>query len=517
MTQESPQLPYLSQELRLAAYQTIISGCAHLWSKNQLQTDKAIEALTELCQLAHQDPYFLAHLTSWAINRPSRDLKVTTILANALSIADGMPFSPKSKYSKPNLRYVSAAALQELSPKLVRRVVQLSSLKFAVKDFLNEATHSPTSLKTAVKKYLRFREANLNIVRGIKKAGLAKVYGDLYRSMHESPTDEVAAILRWQQRDHKIDFEESPFGFEGLDDLEVAEKIRKDKLPVLGVVGALEKISPVIAIALLEQASGNQAVILRRTFEEQGILEDEEVMKLYKKKIREAKTALDRAETVSKDASEKVKQVLKEARSEVRKEEMKGLGKIYLHLDYSGSMNPVMQFAIDRGSILAECVDSPQENFRWGIFGSTGEELPLPKEFVADAFAQVLFGKVTMGSTDAFALYETAREFGTEIDIFVSDQQHNMGDLEGRIRNFHKGSDLPKPKACVVVAFPGTDDIKDAYEANGIATAKISPEMLNDSALVVQSVREALRGPAAVIDEIMSTELLSLPDWYFTA
>jgi len=49
---------------------------------------------------------------------------------------------------------------------------------------------------------------------------------------------------------------------------EDAEKIRKEKLPPTGVIGALpDKISPVIAVSILEQASGNQAVILRELFD----------------------------------------------------------------------------------------------------------------------------------------------------------------------------------------------------------------------------------------------------------
>ena len=536
---ESPQLPYLSSSLRLSVYQQIVGGCSHLWSKGIIQNGQIVErkrkgqdgeieiveeqqdqrlqpVLQTLVKLSQEDPYFLAHLVSWAIKRPSKDLKVLTTYANSLSVADGTPFSAGSKYFKPNLRYVSAASVQELPPKLALRIAQLGSLKFSVPELINEASHFPTSLKTALRKYILFREANLNIVRGIKKAGLGNTYMTLYRVLRMAPSDEAAAALRWNQRDRKISFEEDPFDFKGLKDIEIAEKIRKDRLPALGVLSVLDKLSPVIAVALLEQVTGNQAVILCKMFEDQGILEDEEVMNLYKEKIKGAKIALDRVASFSKDTSKAISRTLKEARSKTRKKEMEDLGKVYLHLDFSGSMDTVLQFAIDRGSILAECVNNPKERFRWGIFGSAGEELPLPDEFVADAFASALFGRTTMGSTDAFALYGTAREFGAEVDVFVSDQEHNVGNLELKIRNYHESNELPKPKACVVVAFPGEDVIKQAYEANGIPVAILKPDTLVDAALVVTAVKEAMKGPMAVIDEILETPLLELPAWYYT-
>lgn len=518
MTGEHPTLPYLSSEGRLSVYQQIVGGCSHLWSKGKFQESRTLPALTNLVTLAHQDPYFLAHLTSWAIKRPSKDLKVLTTYANSLSVADGTPFSAGSKYLKPNLRYVSAAAVQELPPKLALRIAQLGSLKFSVPDLINEASHFPTSLKTALKKYILFREANLNIVRGIKKAGLGNTYITLYRMLRMAPSDEAAAALRWNQRDRDISFEEDPFDFKGLKDIEIAEKIRKDRLPTLGVLSVLDKLSPVIAVALLEQVTGNQAVILCKMFEDQGILEDEEVMNLYKEKIKDAKIALDRVASFSKDTSKAISRTLKEARSKTRKKEMKDLGKVYLHLDFSTSMDAVVQFAIDRSSILAECVNNPEENFRWGTFGSVGEELSLPEEFVSDAFAAILFGKQTTGSTDAFALYDEARKFGAEVDVFVSDQDHNMGDLEERIRGYHNSSDLPKPKACVIVWFkkPWEETtIKEAYEANGIPVSVLKPDTLVDSALVIDAVKTACLGPMSTIQEILDTPLLSLPSWYY--
>lgn len=514
-------LPFLSSEERLKAYQIIIDGCSHVWSKGELQAEGAQKMLDALIPLTQADPYFLAHLTAYAMKKTNnKDLQSFAVLANSLSSADGQPFSPGSKYMKPNLRYVSAAALHMMDIQMASRVLKLIDRKFAAGD-LKEAVHFPTFMVTAFKKYLKYRESNLDIVRGLKEAGLGQKYIQMYKGIHENPSDEVAAILKWNQKDRKITFEESKFKvFETMTDLQIAEEIRAKKLNALGVVNNLPRaVSPVVAVAILEQASGNQAVILRRMFEEAGVLSDPEVLKLYSEKVATAKTALDRAETLSVDASDAVKQVLKDARSEQRKAATAGLGKIYLHLDLSASMGRVLAFAMERGAIMAECVNDPVNNFRWGIFSNRGEELPLPKEFVADAFAAELFGKTVGGATDVFANYAKSREFGAEVDVFVTDQGHNVGVLFDKIREYHVlHPEHPKPRSVVIVNFITSENrgqVKDAFERNEIPVSVLEPDKLTESALVIEAVKTALKGPVAVIDEIMECELLKLPDYYY--
>ena len=514
-------LPYLDDENRTKVYNSILQACSHLWSKGKIQEKKVLDALEPLINLTVEDPYFLAHLCSWIVKQQSKDLQVTVIYANSLSSADGLPFSAGSKYKKPNLRYISAAALLQLNPKLALRTRKLGSLKYSIPNILNKGTHFPTFMTTAINKYLKYREANIYILKGIKKSGLARIYRNLYRSVHMNPSDEAASILRWQQKDKKIDFKASPFDFKGLSHLQIANRIRKDRLSVLGVVGALPKVSPVIAVALLEQSTGNQALILRKTFEDQGVLKDKEVMSLFQEKISQAQTVVDRVENLAKGASEEVKKAMKGARAKVRKESMKGLGKIFLHLDFSGSMEDVITFAKKRASIIAETVESPEQNFNWGSFGTRGDELPLPEEFVQDAFKSVLFGRrADQGGTNAFLCYPMARKFQAEVDIFISDEGHNTGDLSSKIRRFHVDNpNTPKPKACAIVSFDRWNSrgaIQVAYEDNQIPVAILKPESLIESAGVVEAIKTAVKGPVAIIEDIMSTPLLKLPDYYYT-
>jgi hypothetical protein len=96
---------------------------------------------------------------------------------------------------------------------------------------------------------------------------------------------------------------------------------------------------------------------------------------------------------------------------------------------------------------------------------------------------------------------------------------HNTGPLAARIEAFHRQfPQFSKPKACVIIRVPGESGelLKTEYEAAGIPVSVMTPSTLSESALVAQSIREAIKGPLATIEEIMNTDLLELPKWYYT-
>jgi len=514
------ELPTLIPEERLNAYHLLTQGCQHLWQKGKLDYDKALNILKQFYAISQNDPIFLAHFTSWIIkNSQSKDLKVFATYTNALSIADGLPFSPKSKYGKPNLRIVSAAAIQQLEPRLVLRIKQLGCLKWEA-DGLLYARHWPVVLDTAVKKYIKYREKNLYYVRGIKNKGLSKSYIMLYRLMHLAPSPEVASILRWKQKKAKIEIEKG-LSFEGLTSKEIAEKIVKEKIKVQRALGAIQEITPEIAIALLHVATPDEALILSKLFEDRGLWAYKEIKQLYANKIKQSHVAIDRVTRVKKISS-KLQSVMKKARAKVHKEELEEakIGKVYLHIDISGSMSRAIEVAKKVAPLIAEMVPNPRENFKWGTFNYQGKELPLPDEFVENAFAQILFGIRPFGGTDCFALYPKAREFGADIDVFITElvEGHNMGDLTEKIKN-----DGRKPKACVIIDcwpdYPGAGSgnaLEIGYKDNDIPVTILDYKTVTNSALVMEAIKTAMKGQMAVIDEIMNTPLLTLPEWYYT-
>ena len=133
LTKMNDELQQLTSQERLQAYELFVRGCTHIWGrdtetlKRGFKEAKALEVLRSLIPLTTKDPYFLAHLTSYIIQKNmGKDLKVFATFANSLSSADGQAFSAGSKYMKPNLRMVSASALQQLDPILALRVAEVA-------------------------------------------------------------------------------------------------------------------------------------------------------------------------------------------------------------------------------------------------------------------------------------------------------------------------------------------------------------------------------------------------------
>ena len=514
-------LESLTNPERLRIYNQLMAGCTHLWSKGKMQHEKVIPLLQQFIELGYQDPYFLGHLTAYIHkNSESKDLKVVTTYSNALNSADGLPFSPRSKYFKPNLRYISYAVLQDLDPKQVLRVREMAGLKFEVPNRLRLGSHKPNGLVNSMRKYISFREKNSWMLDGIRKAGMRNIMMDLYRMTHTAPSDEAAAILKWKQKDGRnIELQRSVFDFSGLTVRQVATKIVTEKLSVLGCIGALNNITPTIALALLEVATGNEALILRKTFEDQGVFDNKQVLEAYEEKIKTARVSIDRAANLTKTASEDVKKAINRAKAEVHKAQAGDIGKVYMHIDISGSMSRAIEFAKRHGSLIAECVQNPHDNFKWGVFNDRGRVLPLPQEFVEDAFHAVLYGLHDSGSTDVFALYPQARQFGSNVDVILTDQGHNCGDLGDKIHRYHvEHAAAVKPQCCVIVDFSPTGlrgVVAQAYADNEIPVAILNPTALTTSALIAEAVKTAVKGPVAKIEEIMGTELPKLPEWYY--
>jgi hypothetical protein len=508
-------IPELQDADRLQIYKYLTDACSHLYSKNNLQKEKFDAIAPTFVKLAKEDPIFLAHLTAWAMNHDSKDLKVLSVYFNSLSDANGEPFVVGGKKRKPNFRSVSAAVLQDMPPHLALRVLELTRIKFAVDGKLSNGAHYPTQLKNAFKKYILYREANPDMIRGIKNSGMGKKLIKMYKMLHMAPTDETAAILGWKQRGRNIKLDK--IDFSNMEPSEIAEQIITKKMsPVIALSAIPEKsMNAVVAKALLKTATGNQAIILQNMFRTKGFLEIPEIKSLFDTKIKTATTAVDRIDTLSKNLTDDEKKTMSDVRSKVRKEQMGEIGKVFLHIDKSSSMSGAIEFAKESGSIIAECVNNPEKNFNWGLFGSRGKTIKKPDSFTKEDFYAALYGvKADEGATDCLGCYEMSRQLGTDVDIFVTDQGHNVGYLDKRLKDIH--DKMGKPSAVVIVHFGSASStaLKDAFEREGVPVSIMSPKSIRESALVSQAIKTAIRGQMAVIDEIMDTPLPSLPKWW---
>ena len=512
-------LAYLDNKERLAAYEAIVDGCKHLWSKNKLQEEKMADILTKFGPLIDSDPIFLARLTSYAFKKlESKDLKVVLTFLSCLSDADGTPFLAGSELKKPNLRVIGQAAFNELDPKLAVRVLTLANSKRAVGRF-GKATHFTRPLKTAAEKYVRFREANPKSLEGIYKAGLANTFKSIYRIARVAPSPEACRVLRWKQKPGfpgaGVDrAAPTAFDFTGLTDVQIAEKIQRERLKPQPVLGALkDKISPVIAAAILEQCTGDQAVVLTSLFEEQGLLKNKEVKAVYEQKLSTAKNALDRVDRIQSDLDVATKELMEKARAGVRKEQVGDIGKIFLHIDISGSMTAAIDLAKEKGCIIAECVKNPEQNFHWGVFNTGGGILATPEQFTKAGFMARLYGVRPGGGTDCLVMFEHARKLGCDTDVYLTDGQDG-GNTFAKLQQLQRRG-IAMPKNVVIVKCGDYNQaLENGFKQAGVPVSTIDQRQLSESALVTQAIKTAIVGASAVIDEIMDAPLLALPKWW---
>ena len=514
-----------SDSKRLAVYKMLTAACGHLYSKGTLQKDKFKVASELFADLAKNDPLFLAHFTAWTMKQDSKDQKVLSVFFNALSDADGSPFFKGSDMCKPNLRQVSYAILQRLDVPLAIRVAELARLRFAVDGLLNDARHCPTALKTALRKFVLYRESHPEMIKGIRNAGLGQKFKDLYRFAGISPSDYAVGILKWNQKDGRRwkdlqSKEDALPDFTVLSSKDIVEVLAKTKLSPLVALSVIpkNKFTSVVATALVENCSGNQLIALYNWFAENGFLDVKAIRDIFKGRIQEATTAVDRIDILTKDATAEDKEMMAQVRSDNRKQkaDTSKFGKIFMHIDISGSMHGAIQFAKDKAAIFAECIDNPEKNFEWAAFTSQKRKLNKPVNYRKEGFYQALYGVTAGGTTDCFACYPDARAFGANVDVFVTDEGHTCADFGGMIRRYHDAHpEHAKPSVVVIVKFDdGDNKVQKGFEANGIPVVIMTPESLNESALVAQSVANAIKGELATIEEIMATPLPVLPKWW---
>ena len=515
-----------TDEKRLEIFKFLTNACSHLYSKNKLQEEKFMSLANVFADLTKNDPLFMAHLTAWANKQNNKDLKVLTVFFNSLNDADGTPFVNGGSIKKPNFRQVSYVCLNELDPHLALRVLEICHKKFDLvvtkddKTFSSgECRHFSTGMRKAFKKYLRFREKNPNAFRSARNKGLSSKIQQLYRLNRIAPTEEAASALGWKQKNSEINVVKFP-DFSSMTTSDIVFKLNEEKYnPVLALTIIPEnKINAKVAKALLDNATGNQSIILYNYFSKNGFLEVQSINNLFIKKIGEANTAIDRIDTLSKNATVEEKAKLSSVRSSKRKEVFakKKIGKVFVHIDTSSSMTRALDCAKEKGEILAECVNNPEENFAWGHFNSRGYIIPNPEKFEKEYFHQSLYTIRAGGTTDCVALYSAAREFGADVDVYITDQEHTMGSIESRLKTIHNQHNYQKPKAAVIIDY-GVGERGDLYRSLvsfGIPCVILKPNSLTESALVAESISIALKGEMALVEEVLETPLPELPYWW---
>jgi hypothetical protein len=498
----------LLAEGQLQVFNLLKNGCQHLWHRGKPDQAKIEGVLKEFYPLTFQDPNFLAHLACWSLRQDMKDLKVISIYLNFLSSADGTAFDREANLFRPNLRIVSSAAVQKLDVPLTLRVLQLGKTKYEIQPGV-KSTHCPVTLRTAVGKYLAYRQHLPATLAGIKAQGLRKKYLAIYRALHRRVPAEVLAAF-------KADTLIEKFG--GTSE-EIVSQIEKTAKSVPVILSMLEKsaISPLVAVALLERCTPKQVVVYQALFEELGLLAVPEVAEIFAAKAAMAGASVDRLKVKGVPATEQLKQ---EIQAQAHKAAVGSVGKVYLHLDVSGSMRTSIDWAKKYTAKIAAAIQDPANNLKIGTFQTIGQELPAPGGYTQAHFEKLFFGVNSFGGTMCHALWEKSRTWGADVDVFVTDQKHNDGTAESSPGYIQDLADhfakFSRPKAVVIVNVGvHTSILRQAFERVGVPVTEILGSDLEKSQGIGEVLRTALKGSLAIVEEIMATPLVELPKWWW--
>lgn len=298
---------------------------------------RKLEEVAELHDMMLElDPMFYGHLAVWyQLNGDVRDHK-EVFIANLLT----------SEY--PEYRDAGFAMLQQLPPYQVARVVQFMK---------RTKGKMPRSARTAVKHYLNKREANAKFFdRAVLRA--RKSMKQLYAGLHIKPSERADAIL----------FKNEPpvdsllFKLKQLakanSPVEQAQMIVEYQIPYAVAVGAIEKFTPTVMVALIDVMSSQEVINNLKSLKSRGAMDHPEVKAMIDAKLvkaqKDTRVSAFKAK-VAADVSNLDKETVAKL-EKVTNEQVKKRGRIKKSTALLVDKSASMENAIEIGKRLAAMI-----------------------------------------------------------------------------------------------------------------------------------------------------------------
>jgi hypothetical protein len=231
---------------------------------------RKLEQVAEIHKLIVElDPIFYGHLAVWYDqNGEVRDHK--EVFVGHLLTSD-----------LPSHREAGFAMLKSLPPYQVARVV----------DYMKQQRNKvPRSARTAIRQYLETREKNTAVFDRAALRG-RKAMKHLYASLHIKPSDRTNAILFK---------DEPPEGSlaavlkqlaKATSAAEQARLIVEFNLPYTVAIGAVQQLTPVVLVALINSMSPQEIINNLKSLKARGAMDHSEVKQLIDSKLEAAQTS----------------------------------------------------------------------------------------------------------------------------------------------------------------------------------------------------------------------------------
>jgi len=419
----------------------------------------AVYLYRQVAEIFKADNEFAAHWASYAFAQKNRDLKV--ILAAFMLVQDrfGEPVVEDGEvlFFDDDFRAVGEAMFlikgrgdMQMEPKLLKRVGEVLKLDGVAQinremGFGKSARNAAMGrYDKAVTKWLRYREQNPKMLKGLVKSGQGGVVKALARRVHYKPlTEAFFEILGWNQKvrhGHRTvaigKTFEGTASFEGLDEAGICQRITEERIGYKRLVGLMPKgqeMTTAIMAACIEAGSlsDKDLIILTPTLEALGLLTVEPFATRWKdatKKAEDQRAANIARNVQSKAAREGLEDAADQATAKVLEEVTRGL-RVYCMVDKSASMSTALKAA--QGYLSRFLGGFPLDKLHVSVFNTQGSEITIKapkKAAVTHAFR----GHGASGGTRYMAGVAALQKYRPEADedvlfLFVGDGAGETG------------------------------------------------------------------------------------------
>jgi hypothetical protein len=508
----------------------------------------------QVAEVYRLDNELAARWASYQFGEEHRDLKV--VLAAFMLVqsrkGDAVRDGDVVAFHDDDFRDVGEAMVllrrkdgRDLNPKLLLRVHQVLTLPEVAR--INRDLGFGRSARKpfigrwprAVEKWLRFREGNLPLLRGLVKAGFKRTVQELARRVGYKPTSpRFFEVLGWSQK-QAMDgrrtvavgqtFVSTEVTWEGLSEAQVCERIMRERPSYKRLVGLVPKavgITRAVMAAAVEAGclSNKDLIIAVPTLEQLGILTDPAVSERVAKAVNaaeDARAAHLATRVRSKAAKETLEQAAEVAVKKAVTESMRNL-RVYFFVDISSSMHQ----AIDQAKVYLETFlhAFPLEQLHVAVFNTAGREIKL-KHGSAAGVRNAFRGICAAGGTDYGAAVRALKHHRPSEDedvlfVFVGDEE-----AHGFTTIVQESALSPMAFGLVRLRNSPMMCVQDTAAKLGIPCFLIDERTFEDAYAIPRTVRALVEATPvgerkggvvarkALVDRIVETELLSKPIW----
>jgi len=361
---------------------------------------------------------------------------------------------------------------------------------------------TPRQMRTLMMNWARMLEASPARFDGVA-VRQRKALKSVYKHYHIPPSERAQAIL----------FDDSPPADSKLailkiiantkDVREQAKLVIEHKIPYVVATSVLPKVTPIVAVALIEAMTPTEALNSRRWVEQSGILQFAEVKEVFVAKVGKATKSVASAQhrKSAQGADQDVQAAIEQATETAVKESSRINRDTLLMVDVSGSMSSAIEAAQKFGGRIGPLVDA---ELRTVVFREYGQMLTIEQNTLA-GFQKAFRGLRAGGGTNMEQGYLTATEDGwtPEQIVLISDGGERRGSLSTKL------SGMVDPPHTVLICVPGADPdfLSPRMIDAGLGIDKF--EVSGEDYYIYDQAAAVLGGPPAisVVQRIMQTPL----------